>query len=596
MPTATGAAPRIVRAPHGVLAVLVAIAFGNTLINGFVWLDHWQVESGGLIARSWAELWSAVRQPLGAMPGWEGTAPYARPSVVLLLSLVHRVAGTQPAAYHLTLVLLHVANVLLVFSVLTRLSIDRTVAFLTAALFGVHPLQTAAVSWISGIADPLFTIFVLSAVRLQLAASVRTRLAGVARIGAVLSFTLALGAKETAGIFPLLLAVTYVLFPDALMLPPSATRTDQARAILRAVAPFCIALLGAVAYRIHVLDAAAFGAPARAIPLGVRLRTVPRLLLSYGTLPLRFESLTVCDDYALSTTWDARTVLAAAALLLLCVAIARYWRRSSAAAFGALWMVLGLLPVLNVVPILHYRADRFFYFPMIGWALTCVGLLRVGMNKLQRSAIVPATPLHWAVTVLTASVPLLLIGLTIRRNAAFVDDETLFGSTLQVSPFCREARTALGDVRLRTGRYADAVAEYERARAPQPERASYVVMPKVLINLGMAQMERSDYAAAAAAFGEAHRLQPQLLHPLFGLGIANLGLGQVATAVGWLEQAYEIAPGDPDVVLNLAVSYDRLDRRAEALRLYQQYLERAPHGRARAVAEQRARTLETMQR
>jgi len=116
-------------------------------------------------------------------------------------------------------------------------------------------------------------------------------------------------------------------------------------------------------------------------------------------------------------------------------------------------------------------------------------------------------------------------------------------------------------------------------------------MPKVLINLGMAEIGRGEYAAAAAAFTEAHRLQPQLLHPLFGLGIANLGLGEVATAANWLEQAYTLAPDDPDVVLNLALSYDRLGRRAEALQLYRRYLERAPQGRARVVAEQRVRAL-----
>ena len=124
-----------------------------------------------------------------------------------------------------------------------------------------------------------------------------------------------------------------------------------------------------------------------------------------------------------------------------------------------------------------------------------------------------------------------------------------------------------------------------------PDRVSYVVMPKVLINLGMAELGRGEYAAADSAFSEAHRLQPQLLHPLFGLGIANLGLSRVETAAGWLEQAYTIAPDDPDVVLNLALSYDRLGRRPEALPMYRRYLDHAPQGQARTHAEQRVRAL-----
>jgi Flp pilus assembly protein TadD len=587
---ADSAAPWL-RAPRLWLAGLTIAAFANATANGFVWLDHWQVESGGLIVHSWAELWRALRQPLGVMPGWEGTAPYARPCVVLLLSLVHTLAGARPAVYHLTLALLHLANVLLAYSVLATLRFDRTVAFLAAAVFAVHPLQTAAVSWVSGIADPLFTLFILLALRLQLAASSDPDHAALARVGAVLSFVFALAAKETAAVFPVLLAGTYLLFPASLTARQSARAPARGRAIVCAVAPFCIVLAAAAVYRQQVLQAAAFGRAVGAVPLSVRLWTLPRLLLSYLTLPVRLGSLSVCDDYVLSFGGDRPTLLALAAVGALCAVLIRNRRRSPPVVFGVLWMLLGLLPVLNIAPILHYRADRFFYFPLIGWSLAFVVLLRGALLALARSAVVSIEHLKLGVTLVTALGLLLLVGLTIHRNQAFADDRTLFESTLQVSPFCREARTALGDTYLRAGRYADAVAEYEQARAAQPDRVSYVVMPKVLINLGMAELGRGDYAAADAAFSEAHRLQPQLLHPLFGLGIANLGLSRVETAARWLEQAYAIAPDDPDVVLNLALSYDRLGRPTQALTMYRRYLAHAPQGQARTHAEQRVRTL-----
>lgn len=575
------------RLPRVLLVALTVTAFANATGNGFVWLDHWQIESAGLIAHSWGALWHMLQQPLGAMPGWEGNAPYARPSVVLLLSLVDRIAGTEPAAYHLTLELIHLANVLLTYSVLTALRIDGGVAFLAAALFAVHPLQTAAVSWISGIADPLFTIFTLLALRVQLEASGGARHATLLRAGALLSFVAALGAKETAAIFPFLLALTYVLFPAVL----GTAGTSRARALARALAPYCIVLAGAALYRLYVLHAGAFGGTFGATSLAVRLRTVPRLVLSYVTLPLRLGSLTVCDDYLLSTRWDAVTSLSLVIVAALSTGLIYCWRRLPQVAFGALWMLLGLLPVLNIIPILHYRADRFFYFPLVGWSLGCVVLVRSGWRAMERWGIVSAEQLRRAGALLSAVGVLVLAGLTMRRNAAFADDVTLFETTLRTSPKCREARTALGDAYLRAGRYADAVAEYEQARTAQPGRASYVVTPKVLINLGMAELGRGDYRAAAAAFSDAHELQPHLLHPLFGLGIANLGLGQVATAVSWLEQAYAEAPSDPDVVLNLALGYDRLGRHAEALAFYRRSLHTDLHGPARAMAEQRIRAL-----
>ena len=132
---------------------------------------------------------------------------------------------------------------------------------------------------------------------------------------------------------------------------------------------------------------------------------------------------------------------------------------------------------------------------------------------------------------------------------------------------------------------------YEHALVSQPDRASYVVVPKVFINLGMAQLARGNYAAALTAFTQAHQLQPGLLHPLFGLGVANLALGQTQAAVGWLEQAYALDPNEPDVVFNLALADDRLGRGQEARRLYRHYLGIAPNGRTRRLAEERLQRL-----
>ena len=149
----------------------------------------------------------------------------------------------------------------------------------------------------------------------------------------------------------------------------------------------------------------------------------------------------------------------------------------------------------------------------------------------------------------------------------------------------------MGDVYLRAGRAADAVAQYEYAAVSQPGRASYAVAPKVYINLGMAELARGNYAAARTAFTEAHQLQPGLLHPLFGLGAATLALGQAPEAVGWLEQALALAPNEPDVVFNLALAYDRSERPRDARRLYQHYLDIAARGRARRFAEERLQRL-----
>ncbi|MFI5395216.1 MAG: tetratricopeptide repeat protein [Candidatus Binatia bacterium] len=574
------------------LALITVAAFANAVPNGFVWIDHWQVEGGGLIVHSTRELWSALRQPLGSMPGWEGAAPYARPVVIVVFSLIHAVADLHPSAYHFAIGSMHLVNVLLTYSLLRVLTGAPAAAFFTSAIFAVHPLQTAAVSWISGIADPLFTVFVLLAFRLQLAASRRAEHAQLPRLGALLSFSSALGAKESAVVFPVLLAVAYFLFPqtlhDGAVPDDRGSRTSRLAA---AVAPFFLLVAADLLYRVVVLQSGAWGGTFGTIPLSVRLWTAPRLLLSYLTLPARFSGLTICDDYALFTGWDAWSVAAALAGIVLLAGLAVAYRRWPEVAFGCSWMVLALVPALNVVPILHYRADRFFYFPMIGWSLVCVGILQRCVLALGRR---PGTTVtRWRRP--AAAAALVIVGalavVTVRRNRLFADDRTLFEATVRISPFCREARTALGDVYLRAGRSDDAIEQYRMALVSRPDRASYVVLPKVLINLGMAQLARGDFSAAEDAFAQAHQLQPGLLHPLFGLGIADLGLGRATAAVGWLEQAYAIDPADPDITFNLALGYDRSGRASDAAAMYQHYLAIAPRGRTRALAERRLLTL-----
>jgi Flp pilus assembly protein TadD len=621
-------------APPALLTAMTAAAFADAVPNGFVWIDHWQVESGGLIAHSLGELWSAFHQPLGSIPGWDGPAPYARPLVIAVLSLMHAAAGLDPTAYHLLLVGMHLGNVLLAYSILLTLTAAPAAAFFAAAIFALHPLQTAAVSWISGIADPLFTLFTLLAFRLQLAASQGVARTLLLRVAAVLSFALALGAKETALVFPVLLGAAYLLFPQpALQLRAGAVpnaptsrsapgqeglpvgplsfrrrrsgegsgasnlplrpslegRGNFCARYAAALAPFILLVAADFAYRHLILGGSALGGGFGRIPLATRLWTVPRLLVSYITLPLRFGAITVCDDYALSTGFDPSSMAAAGVITILLFGTVVSLRRWTQLGFAALWMFISLLPALNIVPILHYRADRFLYLPLIGWSLAVVTIVQGLLDAISQQGC--RSRLGRATAVAGFMVLAALGFLTVRRNALFADDLTLFEATVRVSPFCREAHTTLGDAYLRAGRSDEAIAQYRRALVVQPDRASYVVLPKVLINLGMAQLARHDYAAAEKAFQQAHELQPGLLHPLFGLGISNLALGRASTGVRWLEQAYALDATDPDITFNLGLAYDRTGRSAEAEAMYQHYLDIAPRGRARALAQERLRVL-----
>jgi protein O-mannosyl-transferase len=67
----------------------------------------------------------------------------------------------NPWGHHLTNVLLHVANTILLFLLLSRLTGTLWRSALVATLFAIHPLHVESVAWVSERKDVLSTMFLL---------------------------------------------------------------------------------------------------------------------------------------------------------------------------------------------------------------------------------------------------------------------------------------------------------------------------------------------------------------------------------------------------------------------------------------------------
>ncbi len=88
-----------------------------------------------------------------------------QPLTNLTYSLEYKFFGLQPFIYHLDNLLLHLFNVFLVFQLAYHWSSgSRQAAFLTAILFGLHPLRVESVVWVTERKDVLFSAFYLAGV------------------------------------------------------------------------------------------------------------------------------------------------------------------------------------------------------------------------------------------------------------------------------------------------------------------------------------------------------------------------------------------------------------------------------------------------
>ncbi len=86
-----------------------------------------------------------------------------QPLVTLTFAIEYKLFGLNPVAYHATNVLFHLANVILVFLLVFRLSNRRETAIIAACLFGIHPMHVESVAWITERKDVVYAFFYMVA-------------------------------------------------------------------------------------------------------------------------------------------------------------------------------------------------------------------------------------------------------------------------------------------------------------------------------------------------------------------------------------------------------------------------------------------------
>ena len=187
-----------------VLFTLTIGVYAITLFNGFVYDDNFTILENILI-KDWnnlPDLFSKVYYTHSAEQTY-------RPVVTLTYFIDYSLWQLRPSGYHLTNILIHSINVVLLYWLLLSLPVDKEIAFLGALLFGVHPVQAETVNAISYREDLLIVTFILVSFVLFIRVSGFSDMDRVKRIIlyclSLVLYLLALLSKEMAVTFPLFL-------------------------------------------------------------------------------------------------------------------------------------------------------------------------------------------------------------------------------------------------------------------------------------------------------------------------------------------------------------------------------------------------------
>jgi len=175
-----------------ILLLLTAAAFGiyaNALNSGLIWDDHYYVNRFPLRFNSLSSLFLPT--------DLKGTIMvFYRPLIGLSYLFDYSIWFDKPLGYHLTNVLFHAANTLLLYFITNKAFKSATVAFLSSMLFGVHPIHTESVSWIAGRTDLIATAFIFLSMLAHIEFKEKNNKRAV--IPAALFFALAMFSKEIA--------------------------------------------------------------------------------------------------------------------------------------------------------------------------------------------------------------------------------------------------------------------------------------------------------------------------------------------------------------------------------------------------------------
>jgi protein O-mannosyl-transferase len=540
------------------LFVLSFLVYANTLGNEFAFddkgliIENPQINSGAPLTEIFT---TNYRFGIGFT-----TESLYRPLVILSYMMNSPGSDLNPRSFHLVNILLHALATVFVFLLCGIVFKSRSLSFITALLFAVHPIHTEAVANVSGRPELMTALFLVSGWYAFERGLLRNRtrwfsLAGVLMFSALLS-------KETAAVFPFMLVGVDILtgrFPGRSTRDPNWLKYGIVCGIMIMYAVLRISVLGdAVTGHVpHFVDNPVFTATASA-----RIATALGVLLSY--IRLLIFPIGLSADYSFNQIPVEPSLIGifplAGLAVLAALAIFTITHRHRNVVLGSA-IILFIFPYLLIsnlmFPVGTIMGERLLYVPSIGFCLA----VAAGFDALSRR--------HQ--TAVYGSLILLLVwfsSLTVMRNRDWKDDFTLFTADVSSSPRSTKIHANLGHLYRTQSRFQDAISSYRTALDIYPE--SVVAMR----GIARTYYDLKEYELAVNWYAVAVKQEPDNSEHRYDYGLVLSRSGQFEAAVEQLSMAITLDPSTPlpyQELGNVRLEQERFD---EAITLFRSAINR----------------------
>ena len=537
--------------PFILLCTVATGLFLNTFMGEFVYDDLVVVVNNPEITQ-----WSF----------WHGWGVLGRFTRTLSLTLDYKIFGNTPYGYHGQNILWHVLSTLLLYRVFLRLSKDRSVSFLGALFFAVHPIHVESVANISNRKDLLCMSFSLISF-LSYINFVEGQKKVMWGFLFFVAWFLALNSKQVAIVLPFTFLIYEFLY----------LQKEKRWLLKRPLLLLLVVSAGAFWVLTLIFNAFDFSKISNVPTLGGHrgdltyfsvAATSARAFWYY--IKLLLFPFNLSPDYiiALATPFsDPGLIFYWCMLLIFLVSPFYLAKKSPLAAFGLFWFLIHYIPISNIIPLTYLVADRYMYIPSAGFSLImafcCVSLYRISSFKLENRGFTASV---------TCLIALIVIGYSITTflyNSVWKNEETLWSHAVIVSPMSYKSYGNLGETYTKKGDFQKAIKALDRSLSIYPLSRTY-------LNRGNAFYYSGKFGEAVADYKKAIDMNPLLAEAYYGLGSLYIKMQEYDRAIENLSKAVNINPAFAQAYNNLGNAYNLSGNLVEALNSYSRAIELNP--------------------
>jgi len=539
-----------------VLVIVGVFIYGNTLNNQMFWDDYDGIVNN-LYIRSWQYLPNYFTENLTAGAGI--TNNYWRPLLLLSYSIDYKIGGLNVFCFHLQNILWHILASISLLFLARKLSMGMLASFLTALFFLIHPLQTEAVAYVSGRADPMHAALMF----LSFIFFIKT-VNSFHRSFYALSlafFILALLTKERSVILiPILISFLFLM------------RKENAYFFKKYILTVPFIIIGGIfsIIRIFILHFASYFVP----DIGHNILTLDiyhKIIIYIKTIVIYTKLIVYPSDLHMMRTIECSSVvtdmyvLSGLAILVWIGWISfKFFKYNPGLVFGITWAVIAITPTIYTLTIQGYVYEHWLYPVLPGVFIAIFSWLDKLTVLIKNKFFVKIVYGIIIIVVIILSIK------TIDRNNDWKNPVTFYEKNIKAGSEASIMYVNLGVAYANEFKYEQAVDMYEKAI----DKNDKIVQPRY--NLGNVYRLMNLEEQALDEYKKAIEIDPLFFSAYKNSVVIYINQNQYDRAISMIENYIQISPFDLKALQSMAIIYYQKGDKVEAKKYIHKILKIEP--------------------